>query len=636
MDAVASMAQPHIGTKRKRDTDSPSRIARERMPPPPSSSSSAAAFHAQYTQAQQMTTFSGPTLSDSNLAFDPTFSISQYSTHSPASFAAPTASRGAPQLHDPAFTSGLDNCQQPGGICHNLADPFHCGMEDVSKDCGALPCNNPHCEDVSPCQSVLDECADPLKCLGNICYDQQCVPQDDGGAYWCHEDCDEATRCASPCFSDECGVPACSEPCIDSKPAVAGAHGTHHIPPGHQVRQRDVLCQSQDCEIPAFECVDPRCLSNSFGSGTHFHHELSSFYDEFEHDQLHHHTHAPHHMGDPFAVSADPFIPHNLNAQAPTTKGKGKGPLDSLEYVIDFDKPPYRPTSRSDAGWNLASTPLPELSNSLTATPRSTDVSDLRSTISSPGQPHQHVCMWSADIDGQPTGPCGQMFKDAADLHNHVEKAHVDSLQREASTSSSGGYWCRWAGCGRSHQGTAGTAFAARPKLKRHVQTHTLYKPFVCSTCGTSMKTKDAMEKHLRTHTGERPYRCPLAACAKIFATSTELKTHMVVHSGRKPHECPLCGESFADSSNLSKHKKTHFLGMYRCAEPGCGVRMKRWDQMRRHIASQGHCRHLLDDMEAQKAYKACMEREWRELPDEQKLLRETPAMSRKASVARS
>lgn len=136
------------------------------------------------------------------------------------------------------------------------------------------------------------------------------------------------------------------------------------------------------------------------------------------------------------------------------------------------------------------------------------------------------------------------------------------------------------------------------------------------------MKTKDAMEKHARTHSGERPYACREPGCEKVFATSTELKTHGVVHSGRKPHECPICGEGFADSSNLSKHKKTHFIGMYKCPVSGCTARMKRWDQMRRHMSSQKHGQDILHNPGLQRDYKARMEREWRELPDEAKAIK--------------
>lgn len=255
----------------------------------------------------------------------------------------------------------------------------------------------------------------------------------------------------------------------------------------------------------------------------------------------------------------------------------------------------------------------PALTNTSSATPATTGSS---STFqNSPPLETDFSCHWSFASPDAPASlhVCGQQFDNAQELHKHVEKAHIEGLPREDTAGN--GFYCRWEGCDRY----LCRSFLARPKLKRHMQTHTLFKPFVCSQCGVQMKTKDAMEKHERTHTGERPYRCQVAGCVSTFATSTELKTHMVVHSGAKPHQCPICAECFADSSNLSKHKKTHFVGMYRC--PDCGARMKRWDQMRRHIVTQNHATILMEDKRAQHEYKTRMEREFKELPDEQKAL---------------
>lgn len=230
---------------------------------------------------------------------------------------------------------------------------------------------------------------------------------------------------------------------------------------------------------------------------------------------------------------------------------------------------------------------------------------------------HRHICIWTDPSSGD---ICGQQFREAADLHSHVDRDHIDGLEKD----DKGRYRCHWTGCKRTEDQT----FTAKPKLKRHVQTHTHHKPYQCQHCNTNMKTKDALEKHTRIHTGEAPYKC--TECQKTFKTSTEHKTHMTaVHSNQKPHECPYCGQRFADSSNLSKHKKTHWTGSFKCLHPGCKAHMKRWDQIRRHFQTQGHCPDLLiDGSEAQRRYKKEMQESWLAIPEEDRLLMDKAAPS--------
>lgn len=60
---------------------------------------------------------------------------------------------------------------------------------------------------------------------------------------------------------------------------------------------------------------------------------------------------------------------------------------------------------------------------------------------------------------------------------------------------------------------------------------------------------------------------------------------HQRVHSGEKPLSCPICGKSFSESSNLSKHKRTHEVrGRFSCRIPGCDRNFHRQDQLRRHM----------------------------------------------------
>jgi uncharacterized Zn-finger protein len=60
---------------------------------------------------------------------------------------------------------------------------------------------------------------------------------------------------------------------------------------------------------------------------------------------------------------------------------------------------------------------------------------------------------------------------------------------------------------------------------------------------------------------------------------------HQRVHSGLKPLKCPVCGKGFSESSNLSKHKRTHEVkGRFTCTVLGCDRNFHRQDQLRRHM----------------------------------------------------
>ncbi|KAF2460937.1 hypothetical protein BDY21DRAFT_135734 [Lineolata rhizophorae] len=204
------------------------------------------------------------------------------------------------------------------------------------------------------------------------------------------------------------------------------------------------------------------------------------------------------------------------------------------------------------------------------------------------------ACRWMMKgVDGRVV-PCGHQFSSPHDLHKHVRQAHLNRMARP--------YVCMWAGCKGCGEQTQ------KSKLERHLCTHTKYKPFVCQFdgCGQAFTTKQILQHHVKTHQGTRDKKCEL--CDYTCTTQTSLQNHIrAVHTKEKPYKCnfPGCDFRCSDSSNLSKHAKTHNKRVFKCPHPGCASKAEsRLDNFKRHLKTSGHCPELLSDPAAMKRFR--------------------------------
>ena len=73
-----------------------------------------------------------------------------------------------------------------------------------------------------------------------------------------------------------------------------------------------------------------------------------------------------------------------------------------------------------------------------------------------------------------------------------------------------------------------------------------------CKFCNKWFTEQAALSKHMEVHSVNRPYACPI--CGWRFKQMHNMKRHLLTHSGAKPYSCDFCDKSYTDNYSLKQH----------------------------------------------------------------------------------
>ena len=125
-----------------------------------------------------------------------------------------------------------------------------------------------------------------------------------------------------------------------------------------------------------------------------------------------------------------------------------------------------------------------------------------------------------------------------------------------------------------------GKIFPTNIVLKNHIK-RVHIKEHICEVCAKSFANTSDLNTHKRTHTGEKNFPCHI--CGKSFTTKQYLIIHTRQHTGEKPHCCEECGKAFADKSALNCHQEQHQNNQPVACEV-CGKTFKVKRTLKRHM----------------------------------------------------
>jgi len=81
-------------------------------------------------------------------------------------------------------------------------------------------------------------------------------------------------------------------------------------------------------------------------------------------------------------------------------------------------------------------------------------------------------------------------------------------------------------------------------------------KPYSCFLCYKSFANSSNLSRHKLSHLDKKRFHC--SHCSKSFARSDARKEHQLIHTGERPFTCSVCSKGFRRSCDLKLHELSH------------------------------------------------------------------------------
>ncbi|XP_045509100.1 histone-lysine N-methyltransferase PRDM9-like isoform X1 [Colias croceus] len=177
-----------------------------------------------------------------------------------------------------------------------------------------------------------------------------------------------------------------------------------------------------------------------------------------------------------------------------------------------------------------------------------------------------HGCGQTRPVESVACPQCGNLFRDANGLQQHIRRVHTKTSNRLHSCTVCNENFTNQSVL-RTHMikhikrkfqcDQCPRIYSSPYTLKQHKKTHEINtERYYCSHCDVVFNSRKSLLAHKRNTVAHQNtvLECPL--CARVCASRPALLAHARTHA--RAHVCAQCGRAYSARRTLVRHMKTH------------------------------------------------------------------------------